>query len=114
MKVSVILPAAGLGTRMKTQAVDQISPGRKQFLLLEGSPILFHTIRKFTACPLVQEVLVAVRADDLEWVAALLAGEQFTKPVRCVEGGDTPSSCIGVRLARRMRCSSSRIAGVRR
>jgi 2-C-methyl-D-erythritol 4-phosphate cytidylyltransferase len=99
MKVSVILPAAGLGTRMKTQAVDQISPGRKQFLLLEGSPILFHTIRKFIACPLVQEVLVAVRADDLEWVAALLAGEQFTKPVRCVEGGDTRQHSVENALA---------------
>jgi len=74
---------------MKAQGAEPTSGGRKQFLLLEGSPILFHTIRKFAACPRVDEILVAVRADDLGWVSEALAGEQFGKPVRCVEGGET-------------------------
>ena len=38
MKVSVILPAAGLGTRMKVASADSAGTGRKQFLLLEGEP----------------------------------------------------------------------------
>ena len=44
MKVSVILPAAGLGTRMGR---EKSGTSRKQFMLLEGAPILIHTIRKF-------------------------------------------------------------------
>ena len=48
MKVSVILPAAGLGTRMGR---EKAGTSRKQFMLLEGAPILVHTIRKFAQCP---------------------------------------------------------------
>ena len=45
MKVSVILPAAGLGTRMGR---EKAGTSRKQFMLLEGAPILVHTTRKFS------------------------------------------------------------------
>ncbi|HZD31656.1 MAG TPA: 2-C-methyl-D-erythritol 4-phosphate cytidylyltransferase, partial [Candidatus Angelobacter sp.] len=46
MKIFVIIPAAGLGTRMSA-----VSPGNKskQFFELQGTPILIHTIRKFAA-----------------------------------------------------------------
>ena len=62
MKVSVILPAAGLGTRMKAGAADHSGISRKQFMLLDGEPIVLHTIAKFAACPEVDEVVLAVRA----------------------------------------------------
>jgi 2-C-methyl-D-erythritol 4-phosphate cytidylyltransferase len=88
MKVSVILPAAGLGTRMKG-AAESTGTSRKQFMLLEGVPILVHTVRKFVACQHVSEVVVALRAEDLDWVKELLSHEHFQKPVRCVEGGET-------------------------
>ena len=48
MKVSVILPAAGLGTRMGR---EKSGTSRKQFMLLEGAPILVHTTRKFAHVP---------------------------------------------------------------
>jgi 2-C-methyl-D-erythritol 4-phosphate cytidylyltransferase len=86
MKVSVILPAAGLGTRMK-QAAESTGTSRKQFMQIEGVPVLVHTVRKFVASPLVSEVVIALRADDLEWVESLLTFESFAKPVRCVAGG---------------------------
>jgi 2-C-methyl-D-erythritol 4-phosphate cytidylyltransferase len=89
MKVSVILPAAGLGTRMKSGAAERTGTSRKQFMLLDGVPILVHTVRRFVACPSVSEVIIACRADDREWVRELVATEQFAKPVRVVEGGDT-------------------------
>src|SRR5271155_874709 len=44
MRVFVILPAAGLGTRM---AAGNATPGApKQFLELRGTPILIHTLRR--------------------------------------------------------------------
>ena len=49
MKVAVILPAAGLGTRMGKSTAALAGTSRKQFMLLEGSPILVHTVRKFLA-----------------------------------------------------------------
>jgi 2-C-methyl-D-erythritol 4-phosphate cytidylyltransferase len=99
MKVSVILPAAGLGTRMKSGAAEKTGTSRKQFMLLDGAPILIHTVRKFVACPLVTEVLVAARADDLEWVQEMVGVEAFRKPVRVVVGGDTRQHSVENGLA---------------
>ena len=98
MKVSVILPAAGLGTRMKAQP-EKTGTSRKQFMLLDGSPILLHTIRKFDSSPLVSEIVVALRHDDIEWVSELLGKEQLSKPVRLVEGGDSRQASVQNALA---------------
>ncbi|HBY63938.1 MAG TPA: 2-C-methyl-D-erythritol 4-phosphate cytidylyltransferase [Solibacterales bacterium] len=89
MKVSVILPAAGLGTRMARSAPEKRGTSRKQFMLLDGSPILMHTIRRFAGCAAITEIVVALRADDIVWVEELLGKEKFAKPVRLVVGGDS-------------------------
>ena len=88
MKVSVILPAAGLGTRMGR---EKAGTSRKQFMLLEGSPILVHTVRKFFRCPSVSEIVVALRKEDFDWARGLLQQhpDHSAKPVRFVEGGDS-------------------------
>ncbi|HLH00155.1 MAG TPA: 2-C-methyl-D-erythritol 4-phosphate cytidylyltransferase [Bryobacteraceae bacterium] len=99
MRVSVILPAAGLGTRMGRTAPEKAGTSRKQFMLLEGSPILLHTIRKFVDTPEVVEIVVALRGDDIGWVGDLLAAERFGKPVRLVEGGDTRQQSVENALA---------------
>jgi 2-C-methyl-D-erythritol 4-phosphate cytidylyltransferase len=87
MNVSVILPAAGLGTRMGKIQPEKTGTSRKQFMLLDGAPILLHTIRKFVSCEMVGEIVVALRAEDIAWVGELLADEHLAKPVRLVEGG---------------------------
>jgi 2-C-methyl-D-erythritol 4-phosphate cytidylyltransferase/2-C-methyl-D-erythritol 2,4-cyclodiphosphate synthase len=94
MKISVILPAAGLGTRMGRAAPEKGGISRKQFMLLDGSPILLHTIRKFASFPPVTEIVVALRQEDIEWVRDLLAQERFDKPVRLVEGGDSRQNSV--------------------
>ncbi|HWY48143.1 MAG TPA: 2-C-methyl-D-erythritol 4-phosphate cytidylyltransferase [Bryobacteraceae bacterium] len=99
MKVSVILPAAGLGTRMGRAVPEKAGTSRKQFMLLEGSPILLHTIRKFVSSSAVSEIIVALRAEDLEWVRDLLERESFPKPVRLVEGGDSRQESVENALA---------------
>lgn len=99
MNVSVILPAAGLGTRMGRAVPEKAGTSRKQFMLLEGSPILLHTIRKFVSSPAVSEIVVALRPEDLEWVRDLLERENFAKPVRLVEGGDSRQASVENALA---------------
>lgn len=99
MRVTVIIPAAGLGTRMTRSAPEKAGTSRKQFMLLEGSPILIHTIRKFSASPSVQEIVVALRHDDLQWAQELIDQERPSKPVRLVEGGETRQQSVENALA---------------
>jgi 2-C-methyl-D-erythritol 4-phosphate cytidylyltransferase len=99
MKVSVILPAAGLGTRMGRAVPEKAGTSRKQFMLLDGSPILLHTIRKFVSSSAVAEIVVALRAEDMDWVRELLHAEKSGKPVRLVEGGDSRQESVEHALA---------------
>src|SRR5271167_1555423 len=72
MQVFAILPAAGVGTRM---AASQ----PKQFLELNGLPILIHSLRAFAAVPRVTAIYVAVRRNEMERVEAQVAeyGAEF-------------------------------------
>jgi 2-C-methyl-D-erythritol 4-phosphate cytidylyltransferase len=67
-------------------------------MLLDGSPILAHTVRKFLLSENVDEIVVAVRADDVEWVADVLAEllrrEERSLPVRAVAGGDSRQQSV--------------------
>jgi 2-C-methyl-D-erythritol 4-phosphate cytidylyltransferase len=100
MRVSVILPAAGLGTRMgKPPSPERGGTSRKQFMLLEGLPILVHTVRRFVAAPSVSEIVIALRPDDLDWVRDLLEPESRVKPVRLVEGGESRQESVEHALA---------------
>ncbi len=86
MRVFVILPAAGLGTRMA--AGQSASAAPKQFLELDGVPILIHTLRAFAAVSEVSGIFVAVRAAEIERLTAQVAEYGFDGKVRVVEGGD--------------------------
>lgn len=99
MKVAVLLPAAGLGTRMGRTSAETAGTSRKQFMLLEGSPILQHTVQKFAASARVHEIVIALRRDDLEWVDALLREKIRNKPVRVVEGGNSRQESVQRALA---------------
>src|SRR4051795_1039055 len=99
MSVAVILPAAGLGTRMGRTSPERAGVSRKQFMLLDGSPIFLHTVRKFAKCARVSEIVLAVRAEDREWVEELLRKEKLAKPARVVEGGDSRQQSVENALA---------------
>lgn len=87
MQVFVILPAAGLGTRMA-------GPQPKQFLALDGVPILIHSLRAFVSAPRVTAIYVAVRKIEMERVQAQIAEYGFTHNVKVVEGGDTRQQSV--------------------
>src|SRR5512143_3738306 len=98
MKVAVILPAAGMGTRMGRGSAEKTGTSRKQFMLLDGSPILLHTARKFAASAQVSEIVVAVRPEDIQWVGELL-GREIPGRVRVVEGGNSRQQSVENALA---------------
>jgi 2-C-methyl-D-erythritol 4-phosphate cytidylyltransferase len=86
MRVFVILPAAGLGTRMTPGHSSSAAP--KQFLELAGTPILIHTLRAFAAVPEVAAMYVAVRASEMDRLTAQVKEYGFAGRVHVVEGGD--------------------------
>jgi len=74
--VSVVIPAAGSGTRIGGGTA-------KQFQLLRGEPVLLHTVRLFSQCPLVDEIVVVT--NDLETARQLIG--DLPKVTRIVSGG---------------------------
>jgi 2-C-methyl-D-erythritol 4-phosphate cytidylyltransferase len=95
MSVFVILPAAGIGTRMA--ATTGGSP--KQFLSLKGLPILIHSLQAFLAVPGVSAIYVAVRPAEQQRVAELVAEHKLGEKVQVVTGGDTRQESVANALA---------------
>lgn len=60
----------------------------KQFFDLGGVPIVIRTLRKFFASPLIDQIWVALREDEIEEFSKRLARESPQKPVALVAGGD--------------------------
>jgi 2-C-methyl-D-erythritol 4-phosphate cytidylyltransferase len=59
-RVTVIIPAAGLGQRMG-------SPTHKQYLLLDNIPILVHCLKTFASHPGIDEIIIVAPADQLDF-----------------------------------------------
>src|SRR5271169_1197035 len=98
MKVIVIIPAAGFGTRMSAASGGNQSK-TKQFFELQGTPILFHTIRKFADNSLVNEIVVALRKNETAGFLKQAEGEGFKKPIHVVEGGEHRQNSVANALA---------------
>jgi len=92
MRVFVILPAAGLGTRMAPGHAGQAAP--KQFLEIAGVPILIHTLRAFAAVPEVTSIVIAVRATERERLIAHLTEHGYAEKVSVAEGGDSRQESV--------------------
>ncbi len=92
MQVHVILPAAGIGTRMAAGTQNVAAP--KQFLALGGIPILIHSLRAFAAVPSITTILVAVRGNERERVQAQIDEYELSDRVKVVEGGDSRQQSV--------------------
>jgi 2-C-methyl-D-erythritol 4-phosphate cytidylyltransferase len=101
MKVVVIIPAAGLGTRMTSapEAKGKKPAASKQFTELAGTPILIHTLRKFAASPEVSEICLALRANEIEPFRARLEKESSKKKMQLVEGGEHRQQSVAHAIA---------------
>jgi len=97
--IYAIVPAAGLGTRMQAGA----GAAPKQFLLLDGKPILVHSLLALSALPALGEVWVAVRGGEKARMQQLLATHAAELPagmvIHVVEGGDTRQASVARALA---------------
>ena len=90
-RVTAILPAAGMGTRMGGETP-------KQFLELDGSPILLHTLRRLASCDAITEIILATRADEIQRMQERCRQEKFRQTVRVVKGGATRQESVAAAL----------------
>src|ERR1700733_7405132 len=97
MRVFVILPAAGIGTRMAAGGTSTVAP--KQFLEIGGGPVLGGSGGAFLGVPRVDAVCVAVRASERERLESHLLQFNLGARVHMVEGGDNRQQSVGNALA---------------
>jgi 2-C-methyl-D-erythritol 4-phosphate cytidylyltransferase len=90
-QITAILPAAGLGTRM-----GHDTP--KQFLELDGVPIVILSLRRIAACPLITNIIVATRGEEVERLDLRIRQEKISQPVRVVKGGDSRQASVAEAL----------------
>lgn len=80
-KITAIITAAGSGKRMGT---DQ----KKQYLKLQNKPILYYTLKRFSECPAINEIVLVLPQEDFEYVKSeIIAKYGITKIAAYVAGG---------------------------
>lgn len=99
MNVFVIIPAAGLGTRMAAGAKSRSTNKAKQFTEINGAPIVVHTMRRFGEATEVTEIVVALRKDEMAGFQKMIANEPFAAKTRLVQGGENRQESVGNALA---------------
>ena len=96
MRVFVIIPAAGIGTRM---AAGSHAVVPKQFLDIAGVPVLVRSVKAFLEVAAVDAVCLAVRGTERERVEALLRTFGLGPRVHLVEGGSNRQESVGNALS---------------
>jgi 2-C-methyl-D-erythritol 4-phosphate cytidylyltransferase len=91
-RIAAIIPAAGLGTRMGAGVP-------KQFLELDGMPLVIFTLRRLSACKGITDFFLSTRADDVVSLQDKLTQAAIGRPARVVHGGDTRQQSVANALA---------------
>jgi len=81
MKTVAIIPAGGSGRRMQGNL-------SKQYLLLDGEPVLFHTLKIFQESPMIDDIFLIVPKEDIQPVRQLIVEKKgLSKVSRVLAGG---------------------------
>lgn len=84
-KYHVLIPSAGHGARMQSETP-------KQYLVLNGKPILRHAIDVFEAMPEIASITIVIADEDPFWKPALLNQCHKTRVVSV--GGETRAASV--------------------
>jgi 2-C-methyl-D-erythritol 4-phosphate cytidylyltransferase len=91
-RIAAIVPAAGLGTRMGAGTP-------KQFLELDGMPLVIYTLRRLAACAAITDFFISTRADEIVALQDKVGKSGIGRPARVVHGGDTRQQSVANALA---------------
>jgi len=88
VKTAVIIAAGGRGARFGGEL-------SKQFVSIEGKPILTHVISRFESCDLVDGIYLVVPKETVQFcLEKCVAPFQFQKIVKIVNGGEERSDSV--------------------
>lgn len=90
--VTAIVVAAGNSTRM--------GGVNKQFLLVDGVPVLIRTLRAFSECEIINEIIVAARQEDIPKMFAMIKEYEVLKVTDIVKGGQTREESVFAAIRR--------------
>ena len=97
MRVSLIIPAAGLGSRFHqslSRSDKTVSPCRsKLFYQLNGEPVLLRTLRAFAKIPEIRETIVAISPEMRPEVKGWARSIRSSK-IRWILGGKTRAESV--------------------
>lgn len=79
--ISAVIVSAGNSTRM--------GGINKQFLELDGVPVIVNTITMFQRCNMIDEIIIVTRESEIDAVAKLVEKYDFYKVNNIVAGGET-------------------------
>lgn len=80
MKVAAIILAAGKGSRMQSDI-------KKQYMLIDGKPVIWYSISAFQESS-VDEIVLVTGKEDKEYCRELVKKNGFEKVAKIVEGGE--------------------------
>lgn len=81
VKAAAIVPAAGSGTRMGMKT-------KKQFLALDGTPLLGYALKTMEACPAVQDIVIVASPGEEDYCrTAVVEKLGLNKVAAIVPGG---------------------------
>jgi len=79
-RVSVVITAAGKGSRMGMQQ-------NKQYIEIQGKPILARTIQAFEGCSRIDEIIITAGEDEVEYCRRNIVGKYGFNKVKAVVAG---------------------------
>jgi 2-C-methyl-D-erythritol 4-phosphate cytidylyltransferase len=91
MNVAIVV-AAGKGTRLGGNRP-------KQFLELDGIPVIVHTLKQFERCREISELVIVLPREERDGFLSLLKEFGLQKPTRVVAGGPTRAQSVQRGLA---------------
>ena len=85
--VSAIIVAAGQSRRMGGDT-------SKQFILIDGVPVIVRTLKAFEIAERIREVVIAARQEDIPQMYALIQDYEITKVNQIITGGETRQESV--------------------
>lgn len=85
--VSAIIVAAGQSRRMGGDT-------SKQFILIDGVPVIVRTLKAFEIAERIREVVIAARQEDIPQMYALIQDYEITKVKQIITGGETRQESV--------------------
>ena len=84
--VTAVIVAAGNSTRM--------GGVNKQFLLIDGVPVLIRSLLAFAECDYINEIVISAREEDIPKMYSLIREYRVLKVKEIVKGGETRQQSV--------------------